>query len=402
MCAIIGVLNRGGGRVSNELIEMMTRTLAHRGPDGEGIALRGPVAFGHRRLSIIDPKGGKQPMMNEDGQIWVTFNGEIYNYRQLAEELKGHGHIFRTQSDTEVIVHAWEQWGDACVQRFRGMFAFAVMDWRAGKLFLARDHFGIKPLYFIQTEEVFAFASELRALRLVPGFNADLDMTAVDQYLWLQYIPAPRSIFQQIQKLPPAHCLELDLGGGISGPREYWRLAFQPDEQRTESDWVEAVDAAITDSVKAHLVSDVPFGAFLSGGVDSSLVTANMSRLLSRPVQTFSIGFEEREFDETHHAAFAARHCGVEPHVEFVKADALGILPELVRHYGEPFGDSSAVPTFYLSRLARRYVPMVLSGDGADEMFAGYWSHGDWMTAWADRAGAALVLPSTRRVNPAL
>ena len=392
MCAIVGILNRDGRPASKKVVAWMTALLAHRGPDGDGLMLRGPVAFGHRRLAIIDPSGGQQPMTNEDGQVWVTYNGEIYNYRELAAELSAAGHVFRSRSDTEVIVHAWEQWGEDCVKRFRGMFAFAIMDWRAGKLFLARDHFGIKPLYFIQTEETMAFASELAALRRVPGFKADLDLTALDQYLWLQYIPAPRSIYRQIQKLPPAHCMAADLAGRVSAPREYWRVVFQPDQRRTEAELVEALDAAVADSVKAHLVSDVPFGAFLSGGVDSSLVVANMSRLLGRPVQTFSIGFEEKEFDETQHARFAATHCGAEPRVEIVNADALAILPDLVRHYGEPFGDSTAVPTFYISRLARQHVPMVLSGDGADELFAGYRSHGAWMAAWADKTGARPAL----------
>lgn len=379
MCAITGILKRDGGPADRDTIARMTGQLGHRGPDGDGIAMRGPVAFGHRRLSIIDLEGGQQPMFNEDGNVWVTFNGEIYNYRELAEQLTGIGHRFRTRSDTEVIVHAWEQWGEQCVERLRGMFAFAVMDWPAGRLFLARDHMGIKPLHYLETPEYFAFASEPQALRFVPGFNGRLSYDAIDQFLWLQYIPAPKSIYAQARKLPPAHCLTVNLSGHVPPPREYWRFAFAPDESRTVDDWTEAVDAAIGESVRAHLVSDVPFGAFLSGGVDSSLVVARMSEALGQPVRAFSIGFEEAEFDETQFAAAAAKKCDADHTVEIVGSDALGILPKLAQHYGEPFGDSSAVPTYHVSELARRHVPMVLSGDGADELFAGYWSHGHFL-----------------------
>ncbi len=387
MCAIVGILNRDGEPVCPELTRQMADSLAHRGPDGEGLAVRGRVAFGHRRLSIIDPKGGRQPMFNEDGNVWVTYNGEIYNYRELTNELKGLGHQFRSQSDTETIVHAWEQWGESCVERFRGMFAFAIMDWRRNLLFLARDQFGIKPLYYVETPRHFGFASELQALRMVPGFTGEFDFDSLDQYLWLQYVPAPRSIFTQVQKLPPAHWLTVDLEGRVSRPREYWRLKFAPEQGRSMEEWTEAADAVIGESVRAHLVSDVPFGSFLSGGVDSSLVVARMSRELGQPVSAFSIGFEEPEFNETAYAAEAAKSCGATHYTEIVQPDALGVLSKLVRHYGEPFGDSSAVPTYYLSQLARRHVPMVLSGDGADELFAGYRSHGFFMAEFADRPG---------------
>ncbi len=388
MCGIIGIVNHDSSPVNGRLLSAMTASLAHRGPDGFGTELKGVVGFGHRRLSIIDPVGGKQPMFNEDGRVWVTFNGEIYNYRELRSELQGKGHHFVTNSDTETIVHAYEEWGTRCVERFRGMFAFGIMDWREGRLFIARDHFGIKPLYYLQSENSFAFASEIQALRHHPGFSNELDLGAVDQYLRLQYIPAPRTAFTRICKLPPAHCLSVSLDGRTSGPEEYWQLRFRPDHSLTAPEWEEALDATLRESVKAHLVADVPFGAFLSGGVDSSLVVGYMSQVLNKPVKAFSIGFEEEEFNELDYARVAAERWGADHHIEIVKPDALNMLPRLVSHYGDLFGDSSAIPTYYVSQVARKQVPMILSGDGADESFAGYWSYGHWMKKLASPSGS--------------
>ncbi|HEX9656899.1 MAG TPA: asparagine synthase (glutamine-hydrolyzing) [Bacteroidota bacterium] len=381
MCGIVGLVNINQGAIDGNVLETMTSSLSHRGPDGTGIEMRKQVGFGHRRLAIIDPEGGRQPLFNEDGQVWVTFNGEIYNFKELRRELESNGHRFKTNVDSEVIVHGYEQWGERCVEHFRGMFAFAVMDWRERKVFLARDHFGIKPLYYVQTGDHFAFASEMHALRYVPDLNVSLDLTAIDEYLWLQYIPAPHTVFDKIYKLLPAHSLSIRLDGKTQGPVEYWRIEFNPDHTLTEGEWIERLDEVIADSVKAHLVSDVPFGAFLSGGVDSSLVVAHMTQALGRPVSTFSIGFEEGELNEDRFARQASARWGTNHHMEIVQPDALAILPELVRHYGEPFGDSSAIPTFYVSQVARKHVPMVLSGDGADELFAGYWSYGHWLSS---------------------
>jgi asparagine synthase (glutamine-hydrolysing) len=379
MCGIVGIIGRSGLALSDELVEQMVADLAHRGPDGRGVMRRGSIALGHRRLSILDPLGGRQPMINEDGEVWVTFNGEIYNFRDVARELTSRGHVFRTQCDTEVIIHAWEEWGRGCLERFRGMFAFGIVDWRRGSVFIARDHFGIKPLDWILTDQVFAFSSEIAPLKRVPGFRAELDLSAIDEYLWFQYIPAPRTAFAQIRKLAPGHFLMADLDGHVQEPKSYWDFSFNPIEGRTASEWIERVDEAIKDSVSAHLVSDVSFGAFLSGGVDSSLIVATMSQMLDKSVETFSIGSSDPEFDETVFTKAASELIGTHHRVETVNIDALDILPELVRHYGEPFADSSAIPTWHVSRLARRSVPMVLSGDGADEFFAGYWSHGNWM-----------------------
>jgi asparagine synthase (glutamine-hydrolysing) len=386
MCGIVGLLNTDGAPASPAILQRMTAALAHRGPDGEGLEIGGPAGLGHRRLAIIDLEGGKQPLANEDGRVWITYNGELYNYRELRPVLEAHGHRFRTNSDTEVILHAYEEWGDACVERFRGMFAFAIHDGRKRRLFLARDHLGIKPLYWLQAANCFAFASELQALRHVPGVPFEIDLPAVAQYLRLQYIAAPRTIFRNVWKLPPACRMSVAFDGRISGPEEYWRLEFRPNRRRAKAEWLEALDEVLRDSVRAHLVADVPFGAFLSGGVDSSAVVAYMAEILDRPVRTFTIGFEEEEYSELSYAEQAARQCGTEHHVEIVRPDALAILPDLVRCYGEPFGDSSAVPTYYVSKMARAWVPMILSGDGGDETFAGYGTHREWMNLLAGRA----------------
>ncbi|HJV90472.1 MAG TPA: asparagine synthase (glutamine-hydrolyzing) [Holophagaceae bacterium] len=391
MCGIVGMIMKGGA-FPEPVLRGMTRTIAHRGPDGEGIHVEGPVGLGHRRLSIIDPAGGHQPMCNEDGSVWITFNGEIYNYKELMADLQGRGHQFKTRSDTEVVVHAWEEWGDACVDRFRGMFAFGIRDTREGCVFLARDHFGIKPLVICETEEAFSFSSEIAPLVQTPGFDSALDLQAIDQYLWLQYVPAPRTAYRQIRKLPPAHRMRVGFDGQPETSRRYWAMRFEPEEGLSVGEWEERLAGVVKESVNAHLVSDVPFGAFLSGGVDSSLVVAEMSTILTEPVRTFSIGFQEAEFDETSYAAFAAQTCGTIHTRGEMGIEALDLIPDLVRHYGEPFGDSSALPTWHVCKLARASVPMVLSGDGADEMFAGYWSHGNWMEkpstdlyAWIDK-----------------
>ncbi|MDE3156786.1 MAG: asparagine synthase (glutamine-hydrolyzing), partial [Acidobacteriota bacterium] len=378
MCGIAGLLCTDGMPAPRPIVDGMTAALAHRGPDGSGVTLRGAAGLGHRRLAIIDPASGAQPLSNEDGRLWITFNGEIYNYRDLRTDLEAHGHRFRTQSDTEVVVHAYEQWGAAAVPRLRGMFAFGIVDERDGHLFLARDPLGIKPLYYAQTPTLTAFASELQALRPVPGLDWTLDIRAIDQYLRLQYIPAPRTVYAHVRKLPPAHTLRIEFDGHTQGPREYWQIRFQPEFRRTEREWLDALDEVLRRSVRAHLVADVPFGAFLSGGLDSSAVVAYMAQELDAPVETFSIGFEEQDFTELHYAEQAARRWQTHHHAEIVRADCLELLPALVRHYGEPFGDSSALPTFLVSRMARGAVPMVLSGDGGDEAFGGYNDYGTW------------------------
>ena len=365
----------------------MTGQLRHRGPDGDGFYSSGGVGLGHRRLSIIDLDGGRQPLSNEDGSIWVTFNGEIYNFAELRHRLEQRGHRFQTKSDTEVIVHAYEEWGEKSVEHLRGMFAFAVWDEPRRRLFLARDRIGIKPLYYLELPGLFAFASEMQAFRVLPEFDPNIDLRALDLYLHFQYIPSPFSIYKEVRKLPPAHTLTVDAHRGAQQPARYWSLTLKPDNKLSESDWVDRLDSALSETVRSHLVADVPFGAFLSGGVDSSTVVAYMSRELNQPVRTFSIRYDQPEFDEGVFAREVADQFQTEHYEEYVKQDALGILPSLVRHYGEPFGDSSAIPTYYVAQLAGNHVKMVLSGDGGDELFAGYSRYEDLVYTHRKPAG---------------
>ncbi len=374
MCGIAGIIRKDKS-VSAFEMEQMTNALQHRGPDGWGCKLMEQVAIGHRRLSIIDIEGGRQPLSNEDGTIWITFNGEIYNFQELRVQLLAKGHLFRTASDTEVVVHAYEEWGHICVSKLRGMFAFAVVDQNKKEVFLARDHFGIKPLVYGISNGIFCFASEIQALRQVHDFSCSIDLEGLDQYLQFQYIPAPATIYKEVKKLPPAHFMVVDFHGQLQKKESYWKLEFKEGAHKTREEWKEELEAVIKESVRAHLVSDVPFGAFLSGGIDSSAVVGMMAQQMQQPVKTFSIGFKEEQYNELEYARTVARKWGTDHYEEIVEPDALEILPDLVRHYGEPFGDSSAIPTWYVSRLARRHVTMVLTGDAGDELFAGYQSY---------------------------
>ncbi len=386
MCGIVGILRCDGTRPHPGILRAMNDAVSHRGPDGQGLHIRDGVGLGHRRLSIIDLEGGVQPMSNENGDVWTTYNGEIYNFAELRETLLGSGHIFRTSCDTEVIVHAYEQWGPNCVERFRGMFAFAVADYRQRRLMLARDQLGIKPLCYRRGPGYVAFASELNALLPCEARFPSLRPESLEYYLRYRYIPAPDTIYQDVFKLPPATCMVFDFSGRVIEQREYWKLEFAPDERPTDEQWLEEFQHVLRESVRAHLVADVPFGAFLSGGVDSTLVVMEMSRLLERPVKAFSIGFEEEKYSELKFAREAADELGVELRSEVVRPDIGAVLDELFQHYGEPFADTSAVPTWCVSRLARTEVPMVLSGDGGDEAFGGYQRYETWMqtTFWGD------------------
>lgn len=369
-----------GNKVLEADIYQMVSKLAHRGPDGAGIILKDMVGLGHRRLSIIDLATGDQPMSNSDGSIWITYNGEIYNFIDVRSILEARGYVFSTRSDTEVVIHAYQEWGESCVDYLRGMFAFGIWDSRKQEWFLARDHFGIKPLYYYYDGTLFAFASEIQAFRSLEKVSLEINLEAIDQYLWLQYIPAPHTIFKNVYKLPPAHRMKVSPRYGIHNPEEYWKLEFKPQSgDRTKGEWIEELDYILRDSVKAHLISDVPFGVFLSGGVDSSAILAYMSQELNKPVRAFTIGFNEDEYSELGFAKDAARRWNADHCVEIVTPNALEILPKLVKHYGEPFGDSSSIPTYYVSQLARSVVPMILSGDGGDEMFGGYHSYVSWI-----------------------
>src|SRR6266436_7846553 len=372
MCGIAGIADVSGRPVDERLLRVMTTVQAHRGPDGEGFVCRGGVGLGHRRLAIIDLVTGEQPMASDDGAIWLVFNGEIYNYRELRGELESRGVHFRTSSDTEVILRAYEVDGPACVRRLRGMFAFAVLDERAGRVFLARDRVGIKPLVYAWDGRRLLFASEIKGILADRSVPRDLDPEALSDYLTYHYVPAPRTIFRSIRKLPPASTLILPLAGGTPVVSRYWQLQFAPDQRTGESEWLERLQGHLADAVKSHMVSDVPIGAFLSGGVDSSSVVALMAQASSTPIRTFSIGFAEADFDELAFARQVATRYGTDHYELVVKPNAVDVLPKLAWHFDEPFADSSAIPTYYVSKITREHVTVALSGDGGDENFAGY------------------------------
>ncbi|MCK4622625.1 MAG: asparagine synthase (glutamine-hydrolyzing) [Desulfuromonadales bacterium] len=403
MCGIVGILD-GKQTPSRDLIQKMARIIEHRGPDGEGFHIEGPIALGHRRLSIIDLAGGAQPLSNEDGSIWITYNGEVYNFPELRKELRGKGHVFKTRSDTETIVHAYEEWGNDCPKRLRGMFAFAIWDENKKTLFLARDRMGKKPLYYHCDGRRFLFASEIKAILQDSQVERQLDPGALLDYLNYHYIPFPQTIFKGIKKLPPAHSLTVRIGGN-SPPEaagqgleleveKYWDIEYRPDHSLSEEDWAEALRAKLEEAVRIRLISEVPLGAFLSGGIDSSAVVALMSRVQSAPVKTFSIGFKEEDFSELQYARQIAELFGTEHHEYVVEPDAMEVLPRLAWEFDEPFADSSAIPTYYVSKLARENVTVVLSGDGGDETFAGYrryrWANDmgrhDWLPDWFRKA----------------
>ncbi len=379
MCGICGIVNFKGEPISKEVLGRMGEVLRHRGPDDEGMYINAKcqmsnvkcqIGLGHRRLSIIDLDTGHQPMFNEDGTVWIVFNGEIYNFQDLKSNLEKKGHKFSTRSDTEVIIHLYEEYGSDCLGFLRGMFALAIWDEKKGRLFLARDRVGQKPLCYTEHQGQFIFASELKAILQVPNVPREVNLEALHHYLTYQYVPTPLTMFKGIKKLPPAHFLIWEKGQVRI--ERYWELSFQSGMIRSEEDCREGVRALFEEAVKLRLVSDVPLGAFLSGGVDSTAVVGMMSRLSNRPVKTFSIGFEEKAYNELKFAQMAAKHFKTEHHEFMVRPEALKILPKLIWHYNEPFADSSAIPTFYVAEKTREYVTVALNGDGGDESFAGY------------------------------
>ncbi len=362
MCGITGIFEfQRKEEISRDLVHRMNETIVHRGPDDEGIYVGPGIGLGFRRLSIIDLAGGHQPISNEDGRIWVMLNGEIYNYR---------GHRFATRSDTETIVHLYEEYGAQCFSRLRGMFAVVLWDSRKEKLLLARDRVGKKPLFYFADNRRILFGSELKAILAADSLPRVLDHQALSDYFSLGYIPAPKTIYRSIRKVLPGHYLE----ASASGIREtsYWELSFGNVENRSEEEWCELLRHELCEATRVRLMSDVPLGAFLSGGLDSSSVVAMMSHLMKRPVTTCSIGFEEQEYNEANFARQVAQQFHTDHHEEVVRPNALEILNKLVWHYDEPFADSSAIPTYYVSRAARRHVTVALGGDGGDESFAGY------------------------------
>jgi asparagine synthase (glutamine-hydrolysing) len=401
MCGITGaVWTEPRLALDDQTLRRMTEVLRHRGPDDEGshltdLALRPGypampgVALGHRRLSIIDLAGGHQPLANEDGSVWLVFNGEIYNYVELRRRLEGSGHRFRSAGDSETIVHLYEDEGPDCLEHLFGMFALALWDAGRRQLLIARDRLGKKPLVYREEPGRLLFASELKSLLQVPGVPRRIDPAALDAYLTYQYVPHPRTIFEGIRKLPPAS-YGLYREGRLD-IRRYWQPDFNREVDRPAADYAEQLRETLTESVRQRLQSDVPLGAFLSGGVDSTIVVGLMQKLAREPVRTFSIGFPVPEYDETAYARLAAEALGT-VHEEFrVEPDAVAILPKLVWHFDEPFADSSAVPTWYVSELTRRHVTVALTGDGGDELFAGYPRYrAVRLASWFDRLPAGL------------
>jgi asparagine synthase (glutamine-hydrolysing) len=374
MCGITGIFDTRAGRdVDRAALARMNESQHHRGPDEGSTHVEPGVGLGHRRLSIIDVSTGQQPLFNEDGSVVVVFNGEIYNYQELIPELQALGHVFRTKSDTEVIVHAWEAWGERCVERFRGMFAFALWDRNRKTFFLARDRLGVKPLFYaLLADGTLLFGSELKSLLAHGGLPREMDPLAVEEYFALGYVAEPRTIFRSAHKLPPAHTLTLVRGQPLPPPREYWDVRFTTDAAIGLDEACEELRRRLAESVKLRMISEVPLGAFLSGGVDSSAVVATMAGVSSGPVQTCSIAFDDPAYDEAAFAQMVADRYRTDHFVQTVQSDDFDLIDTLAHCYDEPYADSSAIPTYRVCQLARQRVTVALSGDGGDESFGGY------------------------------
>lgn len=374
MCGIVGIFDMSGTReIDRDQLNRMNETQHHRGPVEGGLHLEKGLGFGHRRLSIIDLESGQQPLFNADRSVVVVFNGEIYNFQELMQELAAYGHVFQTHCDTEVIVYAWQQWGEQCVEHFRGMFAFAIWDKNQQTLFMARDRIGIKPFFYAALPDgMFAFGSELKSLLALPALSREIDPCAVEEYFAYGYVAEPRTIFKGACKLSPGYSLTLKVGNSKVEPKKYWDLAFDKVSNISEADAEHELIARLRDSVKSHMIADVPLGGFLSGGVDSSAVVAMMAGLTDTPVNTCSIGFNDPAFDESVYAAQVAAQYQTRHHTETVDKDDYGLIDMLAALYDEPYADSSAIPTYRVCELARKRVTVALSGDGGDENFAGY------------------------------
>ena len=399
MCGICGIITPEGSRPDRAVVQAMAQAMAHRGPDGQGLHLKDRAGLGHRRLAIIDLATGDQPLANEDGSLWIVFNGEIYNFQALRDELAAKGHRFATRSDTEVILHAYEEFGPDCLAKLRGMFAFAIWDANRQTLFAARDRLGKKPLYYAVHQGAFCFASEVQALLTLPGLSREPDLTALGHYLSLQYVPDPFCAFKAVRKLPAAHHLTWS-GSGPARTARYWQPAFEPKWTGSEEELAQELRQRLTEAVRLRLISEVPLGAHLSGGIDYSIVTALMAGLSDRPVKTFSIGFSERAFSELPKARRVAERYATEHH-EFVAGwgHVPDALESILAHTGEPFADPSALPSLLLAQMTRQHVTVALNGDGGDELFAGYQRY--WLDPLA-APYAALPTVLTQRLIPAL
>ncbi len=400
MCGICGILTEKNGQpVKKTEIKAMVSTMSHRGPDAEGIFLDSGIGLGHARLKIIDlSDDANQPMSNEDGSVQLVFNGEIYNFKELRKNLKKRGHHFRTSSDSEVIVHLYEEKGKDLVDDLIGMFAFAVWDGRQKKLLLARDRAGKKPLFYLHADGIFAFASELHALTKLSIFRKDINLSAIHHYLTYQYIPAPMTIFRGACKLLPAHLLEYS--GGEKKISRYWKLNYRDKLTGSQEELKERFLSLFEDAVKIRMVSDVPLGAFLSGGLDSSAVVAVMAGMASRPVKTFSIGYAEKDFDETRYAEKVAKLFGTEHYFFRLVPDVIDVMPSLLKNFGEPFADPSAIPTYYVSKYTKEHVTVALNGDGGDESFAGYDRYrADRICMLADKVPRSLMIVAEKLIS---
>jgi len=374
MCGICGIVDfRSGSEIDRDRLRRMCTTLAHRGPDREGIYVKGPAGLGHRRLSIIDLQTGDQPMPDETRTLWTVFNGEIYNFQSLRRNLEGEGVRFLTQSDTEVLPHLFKRFGWEMLEHLRGMFAFAIWDEREERLFLARDRLGQKPLFYYERGGLLIFASEIKAILEHPEIKREIDPVAFDDFLTYNCVPPPRTMFAGIQKLPPAHFLVFDRGG--LKVERYWDVEFRPDPKISFEEAKAGVLQRLTEATELRMISDVPLGAFLSGGVDSSLIVALMSRAGAGRMKTYSIGFEQEAWSELPYARAVAERYGTEHHEFTVRPEAIQLLPRLIEQFDEPFGDSSAIPTYVLAEMTRKHVKVALNGDGGDESFAGYPRH---------------------------
>jgi asparagine synthase (glutamine-hydrolysing) len=396
MCGIVGIFDTRGARpIDPVLLKRMNETQHHRGPDEGDIYTEPGVGFGHRRLSVIDLASGQQPMFNAAGDVGVVFNGEIYNYRELTAELEKLGFPFRTNSDTEAVLHAWEAWGEDCVHRLRGMFAIAVWDRTKQTMFMARDHMGVKPFFYAHLPDgMFIFGSELKSLRAHPGLSREIDPCAVEEYFAFGYVPEPKTIYAGARKLAPGYCLTVRIGQPVPEPKRWWDVPFKQHAQMTEADAAGELASRVRDAVKSQLKADVPLGAFLSGGVDSSAVVAMMAGLDDKPVNTCSIAFNDKAYDESEYAEQVAQQYKTNHHKETVDTDDYALLDTLAGLYDEPYADSSAIPTYRVCQLARKRVTVALSGDGGDENLAGYRRY---RLTMAEDAVRSKIPPALRR-----
>ena len=395
MCGICGIYSFEGEKIGKSQVKSMCDAIAYRGPDDEGYFIDKNIGLGMRRLSTIDLSTGKQPIHNEEEDIWVVFNGEIYNFPELKEELETKGHRFYTNSDTEVIVHAYEEYGVECLQKFNGMFAFALWDSKKKQLFIARDRLGVKPLHYYIDKKKFIFGSEIKSILKDQSVARKVNIDALQQYLALEYIPAPLTMFEGINKLPPGHYLLLK--NGKIDIKKYWDLSFNPGEN-SEAYYIAKTRSLLKDAVEKRLISDVPFGAFLSGGIDSSTIVCFMSEIMNQPVKTFSIGFNEESYNETKYARIVANKFNTEHYEQIVDSEKIRpLFKEMIPLLDEPLGDPSLFPTYLVSKFARKHVTMVLSGDGGDELLAGY----DWYVA--DKLSKYYkIIPGNKRLIPSV